>query len=264
MTFKIKSYMRNTKVFKLKLKSYQCIIGGDNWLGEAEKQGAFMKHFKTKSKIWQFANGFIPPLILIILLDLPANLNLQHLKFHAVSVSHFYTWCSAFLWILVKAFIISCLGDFFWAQCFTAGGRFGSPDDSLGQGVSHLMNVRHLAESARILRGRDRESSSTADEGGAGPWHPLPLPWCWWFRCVSQEIDLKLKRKEKFHRIWCATWSLRYYLLIVCSYYSFFSFYSSVESKNEQTNGVLLVLPEVGGDSQGSDGAIAPVKPEVQ
>ena len=25
-----KSYMRNTKVFKLKLKSYQCIIGGDN------------------------------------------------------------------------------------------------------------------------------------------------------------------------------------------------------------------------------------------
>ena len=50
----------------------------------------------------------------------------------------------------------------------------------------------------------------------------------------------------------------------MCSYYSFFSFYSSVESKNEQTNGVLLVLPEVGGDSQGSDGAIAPVKPEVQ
>ena len=43
-----------------------------------------------------------------------------------------------------------------------------------------------------------------------------------------------------------------------------FCFYSSVESKNEQTNGVLLVLPEVGGDSQGSDGAIAPVKPEVQ
>ena len=30
-----------------------------------------------------------------------------------LSVSHFYTWCSAFLWILVKAFIISCLGDFF-------------------------------------------------------------------------------------------------------------------------------------------------------
>ena len=142
---------------------------------------------------------------------MPANLNLRHLKFQGD------TWESLFS-ALVN---FSCLGDFFRAQWFTAGGSFGSPDDSLGQGVSHLMNVRHLAESARILRGRDRESSSTADEGGAGPWHPLPLPWCWWFRYVSREIDFKLKRKEKFHRIWCATWSLRYYLLIECSYFVF-------------------------------------------
>ena len=177
------------------------------------KTRSFYETFWYQKQNMTIANGFIPPL-LKPLLDMPANLNLQHLKFHAVSVSHFYTWCSAFLWILVKAFIISCLGDFFWAQWFTAGGRFGSPDDSLGQGVSHLMNVRHLAESARILRGRDRESSSTADEGGAGPWHPLPLPWCWWFRYVLREIDLKFKRKIKFHcmrvEIWCVSWRFRY------------------------------------------------------
>ena len=104
-----------------------------------------------------------------------------------LSVSHFYTWCSAFLWILVKAFIISCLGDFFWAQWFTAGGRFGSPDDSLGQGVSHLMNVRHLAESARILRGRIVSLLQPQMRVGLG--HGIPS------LCLDAD-DLDMSRKK--------------------------------------------------------------------